>query len=298
MVQQKKHPAYHSRHIPSELLNFKTPVARELRDNGLCDAIEPAMLAKLAQFGVSTIETRLVWWEMEPKEGVFDFSRLERDLDKIEKGGLKAGVFSWFQHPPKWYDPNGEKHVRFRCLEHDQSSTIISQWDSQTLDVYDRLYGELARRFGDRLSFLYAGISGDFGEVCYPTGVNHYLFSPPHNHQGFWCGDRLARQSFRLRMEEKYGRIQDLNEAWGTGFDSWDDDLMPSMPISEHVLSRRYDFAKWYIDSLMDFTDQACAIVRYHFPDTQVGIPLGFRMSLWWWGRLRVRQPKLLLSMT
>ena len=272
----KKYPAFHSRHIPYEYLNFETETGQVVRENGLCDVTDAETLQKLAALGVSVIETRLVWWAMEPRPGVFDFSRLERDLDKIEKGGLKGGVFPWFQHPPTWYDPDKKQHTRFRCLEHDKSSTILSHWDPQTLEVYDRLYGELAHRFGERLAFLYAGISGDFGEVCYPSGVNHYLFSPPHNHQGFWCGDSLARQSFRLQIQKKYGQIKTLNEAWETSFDNWQDDLMPKLPISNHCLARRFDFAQWYVDSLMNFTDKACQIVARHFPNTKVGIPLGF----------------------
>ena len=93
---------FHSRHIPRELLNFDTPTGVEVRNNGLCDALEPDMLARLKDQGVETMETRMVWWEVEPEPGRFNFSRFERDLSKIENAGLKPGVFPWFQHPPAW----------------------------------------------------------------------------------------------------------------------------------------------------------------------------------------------------
>lgn len=266
---------YHTRHIPLELLNLDTPMGKDVVRNGLCDILEPKMLARLAALRVELVETRLVWWELEPREGVLDFSRLERDLDKIEKAGMKAGVFPWFQHPPVWYDPKGERHVRFRCLEHDESSTILSLWDPRTLEVYDRLYGELARRMGDRLSFLYAGISGDYGEVCYPFGVSHYLFSSPHRHAGFWCGDVLARQSFAQQMEARYGNLAQLNAAWSTAFRSWQDDLMPPLPVERNGAARHYDFARWYTNALLNFTDAACGVVRRYFPNTRIGLPLG-----------------------
>lgn len=284
---------FHSRHIPREVLNFDTPVGVQVRDNGLCDTLEPEVLARLKDQGIETIETRLVWWEIEPRPGCYDFSRFERCVSRIEKAGLKVGVFPWFQHPPAWYNSSGTDHVRFRCLKHDQDSTILSQWDPKTLEVYDRLYGELARRFGDRIKFLYAGISGDFGEVCYPSGVEHYLFSPPHNHEGFWCGDRLARRDFQRAMQEKYARLSDLNNAWSTQFGSWDENLMPAMPIRNHAMLRRRDFADWYIGSLMRFTDAASNLIRRHFPKHDIAVPLGFPFEELWVGQVKSQAVKV-----
>lgn len=284
---------FHSRHIPRELLNFQAPTGVLVRDNGLCDANEPEILAKLRAHGIEAVETRLVWWEIEPRPGSFDFSRFERDLDRIEKAGLSVGVFPWFQHPPAWYNEGSHGHVRFRCLEHGEDSTILSQWDAKTLEVYDRLYGELARRYGDRISFLYAGIGGDFGEVCYPSGVRHYLFSPPHNHEGFWCGDRLARQDFQRSMRRKYQSLGDLNAAWSTRFSTWNDDLMPTLPIRTHGLARRRDFADWYVGSLMRFTDAAAGLIRGHFPRTDIAVPLGFPFEQLWVGQIKSQAVKI-----
>lgn len=267
---------YHSRHIPEELLNLDAPMGAEVKRNGLCDTLEGDTPARLRDCGVTVIETRLVWWECEPQPGRFDFSRLERDLDKIERAGFRAGVFPWFQHPPAWYDIDHTRHARFQCLEHRHDSSILSLWDPRTLEVYERLYGELTHRFGKRLAFLYAGISGDFGEVAYPSGVQHYRFSPPHNHVGFWCGDRLSRASFKATLETRYGTLDRLNRAWGTRFDNWDADLMPLLPIERNPFPFRRDFARWYTQSLGDFMDSACGIVRRHFPDTEIGVPLGF----------------------
>lgn len=267
---------YHSRHIPKELLNLETRNGKRILGNGLCDVLDGDVPRRLADCGVTLIETRCVWWEMEPKPDTYDFSRLERDLDKMDRAGMQAGIFPWFQHPPTWYDPKHEAHARFRCLTHGKDSTILSLWDPKTLEVYDRLYGELARRTAHRIAFLYAGISGDYGEVAYPGGVKHYLFSPSHGHSGFWCGDPQARRSFARFLERRYGDLDKLNRAWATRLARWDVDLMPPFPIRKQPLRRRRDFADWYTGSLQGFTDAVCKIVRRHFPEMHVGIPLGF----------------------
>ena len=135
--------------------------------------------------------------------------------------------------------------------------------DPKTLEVYNRLYSQLAQHLDGRLAFLYAGISGDFGEYCYPSGIKHYLFSPAHNHAASgvataWPANRwrgacarntkicntLAKgvipakagihykttpaeggfQPFCLIWLKCYESLNELNRAWHTHFASWQDD--------------------------------------------------------------------------
>ena len=70
-------PVFHSRHIPKEWLNFQTKTATVIERNRLCDTVEPDMLKRLADMGVEVIETRLVWWELEPAPGQYDWSRVK-----------------------------------------------------------------------------------------------------------------------------------------------------------------------------------------------------------------------------
>src|SRR3989338_6942460 len=93
----KLHPAYHTRHIPQELVNLDTVSGKNVLRNGLCNTLDKDVLIRLKDCGVELIETRVVWWEIEKKRGSLDFSCLEKRLDKIEQGGFKAEVFPWFQ---------------------------------------------------------------------------------------------------------------------------------------------------------------------------------------------------------
>lgn len=218
--------------------------------------------------GVEYVETRLVWCYLEKKPGEFDWSRVDRDVARIERFGMRPALFVWPQHMPRWADL-----VRLKCLEHQQESDIPSLWDEHLLEHYDRVYGETARHFGDRLQFLYFGLYGDYGEFMYPAGVRHYLFSPRHNHGGMWCGDKAARASFRQCMRRKYGDIQSLNVAWETDFASFDQELMEVPQKCSKI--RCLDLNQWYCDSLTDFSDKACATIRRHFPKIRGAMPIG-----------------------
>ena len=279
---ENKSVVKHSRHIPREHVNFETPFAKALQRERLCDTLTDADLIKsMHECGVSIIETRLVWNEIEAQKGKLDYSRIERDMDLIEKNGFKVGIFNWFQHPPKWSDL-----TKLHCLNHDEDSTIISLWDTRYIEEYDRLLKDFAQKHGKRVSFIYVGIHGDFGEVAYPSGVRHYKFSPPHNpHSDFWCGDKLARADFKKYLQGKYNTIENLNNSWKTTFKSFDEDFMPKLPLENNNIHQRIDWATWYAKSLNDFTDKICAITRKHFPNTTLGLPIGFIYESIWGGQ-------------
>ena len=127
------------------------PTGKRLKEELLCDVINEGYAKKLKEYGLGVVETRLVWWELEKKPGVYDWSVLEERISKIEKAGLEPAVFPWFMHAPEWEN----ELVRAKCLEYNEESSIISMWERGLLDVYDRLYVALAKEYGDRIKFLY-----------------------------------------------------------------------------------------------------------------------------------------------
>lgn len=231
---------YHTRHIPIEHLKLDHPFSKKICENLLCESIDTPCVDKLCDYGIDIVETRLVWSEMEPEPGKFDFSRLDRDIAKIKSKGLGVGIFPWFQHPPKWYSEG----TRLKCPEHGKESSLISIWDSdRLLQIYDRLYCELAKRYRDSIDFIYVGIYSDYGEVCMPLGVSHYVFSPEHICRGsMWDADSCA-------MASKAKALKNNNSIM--------------------------NYAEWYTNTLMNFTDKVCAIVRKYFPTVRAALPIG-----------------------
>ena len=240
---------YHSRHIPLEHLNLDTSMGRVVASNGLHIVLEPDNLAKLKSFGVDTVELRLTWCELEKVPGQFDFSRFDRDIERVEKAGLQPGLMAWFNHPPSWYGG-----TRFKCLSHGLESTTLSPWDPATLREADRLYAKVAERYGDRIKFVYVTGSGDYGEPCLPQGVRHYVFSSPHSHIGLdWVGDRFARA------------------AWAR---------VSSVPPEDVVCgtcdrATAVAFADFITERTAGFVAETFRIVRRHFPHARYGVPIG-----------------------
>lgn len=268
-------PAFHSRHIPIEHLNLDTPMGRDVVRNGLCDTIKPDVLKRLRDLGVELIEMRVVWWEFEPAPGRFDWSRTLRDMDAVLAAGLKVGLFAWIQYPPVWYDPRGESHARYRGLLANEDATVVSLWDPQTLQGYDRLLEIISEKLRGRLSFVYNAITGVYGEYGIALGPKHYKFSSPTRSGDYLTGDRCARASFAQSLRERYGSPEALGRAWGLGVRSFDDDLMPRLPFAQNPLRQREDYSRWTIGSLDEFADRVCTLYRRHFPGLPGALPIG-----------------------
>jgi hypothetical protein len=266
---------FHSRHIPIEHLNLDTPMGRDVVRNGLCDTIKPDVLRRLRDLGVELIEMRVVWWEIEPRPGRFDWSRTLRDMDAVLNAGLKVGMFAWLQYPPTWYDPQGTAHARYRALGSGQEATVTSLWDPKTLESYDRLLGIIADKLRGRLSFVYNAITGMYGEMGLGLGMKHYKFSSQNGGGDFLTGDRCARASFAATLEKQYGSLDALNAAWGTKARSFADDLMPRLPFAENPLRQRDDYMQWSVRSLDAFADRVCGLYQRHFPGVCGALPVG-----------------------
>jgi hypothetical protein len=268
----------HTRHIPRRHLATDTPMAKAVIDNGLCDTLAPENLARLADIGVDTVETRLVWWEVEPRQNEWDFSAVRADLEAIRAAGLRPGLFLWTQHPPAWYRGR-EETTCLSCLEHGEDSTILSIWDPATPEAYRRIYEKLLVELGDLIEWVTLGITGDFGEYAFPGGIRHYRFSPSHGHGGFWCGDRRARADFARWLREKYQSEAALRAAWTDPTASFE----RAMPTAGEIAAgtggadgRLADFARWYLRSMDVFAERVCQQFRGCMPEMPAVLPVGF----------------------
>jgi hypothetical protein len=236
----------------------------------------------------------------ETAPGVWDFRAPDAASRFVRQQGFDWCYFPHFAFPPKWYREQ-VPFTRIRCLEHNQTAEAFSPWEPKFGSVaargYEKLtehYGEGARgRGGDsrltthdsRLSGLYLGVHGDYGECGLLMGARVSVpgqreewrarFGDLHDHLGWWCADPLARASFRDQMMRKYRDLDVLNAAWKTKFNTPEEIAYPNSPGSG---SRRYwlDFVTWYMSSASSLTDTICRIARRAFPDTLLMLPVGF----------------------
>jgi len=239
----------HSRHIPAEHLQLND-FARAARTETHTTCLDPDKIGRLVDWGVDTIELRLVWWALEKTPGVFDWSRFDRDLGRVEAAGMKGGLMFWFFFPPAWY----REMTPWHCTRHDADANFFSPWDPKALEVADRLYAAVAARYGRRIDFFYTMSASDYGESMAPIGVGHYKFSGKHTHAGLsWAGDRYARAAW-ARMSNR------SVEAVLAGKTDRATELM---------------YMDFFTGRVADYTAEVFALARRHFPWARFGHPIG-----------------------
>jgi len=159
-------------------------------------------IKKMADLGLEIVHMgEFSWARLEPRKGKYDFEWLDTAVGLAEKYGLKVILCSTTATPPAWLS---ERHPEIlRVMENGQRLAHgRRQQASFSSDFYRRyslkLIEKLAKRYGQN-----------------PTVIGWQLDNEP---KGTVDYSENATERFRDWLEEKYGTIDALNEAWGAAF--------------------------------------------------------------------------------
>jgi beta-galactosidase len=141
------------------------------------------------------------WAFMEPEEGKFDFSWLDRFLDLAGKRGIKVILCTPTPCPPAWMAAKYHRiflsDADYKPREHgSRGNNALS--DSVYLNFCDRIVSELGGRYG-RDSRVWGW----------------QLDNEPGAPQDF---SPSAQDNFRAWLKEKYKTAEEVNRAWGAQF--------------------------------------------------------------------------------
>ncbi|MEW6735256.1 MAG: alpha-amylase family protein [Acidobacteriota bacterium] len=222
--------------------------------------------------GTDKIEDYLGWAVVEPKKGKWQWKIYKEDANTIISNGIKYVPYVWMQNLPHWvrYNPS---YPHASCVEHEQESETLSIFSPKTMQLYDRFFAELRKQLGTQIDLLRIGAPSDFGEASYPVGVATFAFPDKHIHPGFWVNEEDARVHFKETMRLKYNVIENLNRAWETSFNSFD-----NLEYPQNAFHRRWwlDFVNWYHEAHTDKLAELVDVVLKHFPNTPINLNFGF----------------------
>lgn len=275
-------------------------------------------LEQAKDLGVRAIAVHVGWGRVEPEEGKWDWSGVERRAREILSHGLLwAPGLVFTDSVPKWFEGKGLS-VKQRCVEHGKENGQESVWNPNLGPYLRRFYEAFAEHFrGELLDSAY-----EIELFLCQYGETNYFFidrsGPPVAgwggalHYGFQCGDDLAREDLRRFARERYGSIETLNSAWGTDcrdfaevefevppeerddpkndFTRAFDEETHTYVFDEYVRERRRlgrrwtDQLRWYKDSMNDYFEFMVKSAREVFPDRRLAARLGGCSYLPWLG--------------
>ncbi|MER6414026.1 beta-galactosidase [Streptomyces humidus] len=197
----------------------------------------------MTEAGVNMVSVNIFAWALlEPSEGVYDFTRLDRVLDLLHAHGIAADLATPTAAPPAWFF-----RAHPEALPVDMNGRGLSYGSRQTFCPSSPAYREAALRMARALGERYAG---------HPAVVMWHI----HNEYGCHnaeCFCDTSAQAFRRWLRARYGDdLAALNDAWGTAFWSqwyydWDEILPPRATGTDHNPTHRLDWRRFCSDELL-----------------------------------------------
>jgi hypothetical protein len=199
-----------------------------------------------------------------------DFSGLVRALDFFDKTGMKVNLYlraeyrdvpDWFyqsNHDYRMLDPAGKPVGSQICPQHEEFRRLVDQYLRRAVRV--------ART---KPSLLMYSI---YDEFCI---------------RGWGCFCPRCIGKYRVYLQSQYESLQKLNEAWKSGYRSWDE---IDAPRTQSFDQNYGDWQRYRLKVLHDFGLLYYRAVKEEDPDHLVWIDINMdlygytwqRLCLWW----------------
>ena len=191
------------------------------------------------------------WAQLEPQEGVYDFSWLDRAVALAAKYDLKVAMCTSTATPPVWLS---RKYPEILLKSED--GTVQDHGARQHASFASPVYRKLAYRMIEELARHYGNDSRIIGWQLDNEPAVQFDYN------------QAAEEAFREFLKEKYHyNIQELNAAWGTAFWSevysrFEEITLPKtaqMFMNHHQI---LDYRRFAAKQTNDFLNEQCRLIK------------------------------------
>lgn len=191
------------------------------------------------------------WAQLEPQEGVYDFSWLDRAVALAAKYDLKVVMCTSTATPPVWLS---RKYPEILLKSED--GTVQDHGARQHTSFASPVYRKLAYRMIEELARHYGNDSRIIGWQLDNEPAVQFDYN------------QAAEEAFREFLKEKYHHnIQELNAAWGTAFWSevysrFEEITLPKtaqMFMNHHQI---LDYRRFAAKQTNDFLNEQCRLIK------------------------------------
>lgn len=213
----------------------------------------------MKEMGVQVVRmAEFSWYKMEPQEGVFHFAWLEEAVSLLDQYGMKTILGTPTAAPPAWII---EKNPEIQPIDREGRRRFFG--GRHHCCQSNKTYREHIKRFVTAMSEKFADNPGVIGwQIDNELGNSHSDLC--------MCGScRLHFQKWLLR---KYGKIERLNEAWGTafwsqGYNKFSQIKTPLITVTGENPSAMLDWKCFCSDLIVDFAKWQADIIREKCPN-------------------------------
>lgn len=191
------------------------------------------------------------WAQLEPEEGKYDFSWLDKAVALAAKYDLKVIMCTSTATPPVWLS---RKYPEI--LIKNENGTVLDHGARQHASFASPVYRELAYKMIEKLAQHYGNDSRIIGWQLDNEPAIQFDYNPK------------AELAFLDFLREKYHHdIKALNDAWGTAFwsevySSFDEITLPKtaqMFMNHHQI---LDYRRFAASQTNDFLNEQCLLIK------------------------------------
>ncbi len=217
---------------------------------------EDMRLMKLAHCNVMSVGI-FAWATLEPKEGIFDFSYLDKAIGDIYANGGRVFLATPSGARPAWLS---QKYPEVLRTNNDLSVNIHGGRHNHCYSspIYRQkvaiINQKLSERYGSHPAVIGWHISNEYGGYCY-------------------C--ELCREEFRKWLKNKYKTLDALNKQywtafWGHTYSDWSQIDPPTVHGEKWTHGLTIDWKRFSSHQTIDFMKWEIAAVRQFSPNLPV----------------------------
>ncbi len=189
-------------------------------------------LSNMAKHGFNTVKIWAVWRVNNPKEGVYDWSDIDKLMDLSDKFNLKVIINLIFDSAPAWFYKkypesimitNDEKHIYPTgnacrqmggapgpCFHHVEGQKIREEFTC-----------EIVKRYANHKALLCWDL---WNEPEHTVSLKRELVL-----ENLTCYCQNSQQDFKKWLIKKYETINNLNTIWGRNYNDFDEVETPRL---------------------------------------------------------------------
>lgn len=209
-------------------------------------------LKKMHELGFEfTHFAEFAWAQLEPQEGVYDFSWLDKAVALADKYDLKVVMCTSTATPPVWLS---RKYPEI--LLRNEQGNVMDHGARQHASFASPTYRKLAFRMIEALAKHYGNDSRIIGWQLDNEPAVQFDYG------------KEALDGFRRFLREKYqDDIRKLNEAWGTAFwsqtySSFDEINLPQFSLMFMNHHQILDYRRFAALQTNEFLDEQCRLIK------------------------------------
>ena len=221
----------------------------------------PEDIELMRQAGVNLVSIGVFSWALiEPRPGEYDFGWMDRLFALLHDAGIRISLGTPTASPPAWFF---HEHPEARVVTRD--GTVLGFGSRGMASPSSAAYREastsiarvLARRYGKHPALAVWHVHNEYGA---PVSE---------------CYSEESVRAFRRWLQDRYGSLDALNQAWGTAFwgqhyGEWDHVSAPAVSASVVNPAQRLDFARFSSDALLQCFIAERDAIRAECPDAPI----------------------------